>query len=75
MKEEIQLYEIDDAWTPQYPVVLEILTSEVEYRIGGVRGEVVKAKLLIKDGERVLHTLALAQDEISKMISVLTSVQ
>jgi len=75
VKEEIQLYEIDDAWTPQYPVILEISTSEVESRIGGVRGKVAKAKLLIKEGEQVLHRLALTQSEISKIISALRSAQ
>ena len=75
MKEEIQLYEIDEAWTPQYPVTLEISTSEVECRIGGIKGKVAKARLLIKEGERVLHTLALTQGEISKLISALRSAQ
>jgi len=75
MKEEIQLYEIDEAWTPKYPVILEISTSEVECRIGEAKGSVVKARLLIKEGEMVSHTLALTQEEISKMISVLRSAQ
>jgi ribosomal protein L16/L10AE len=75
MKEEIQLYEIDDAWTPQYPVVLQISTSEVESRIGGVRGKVAKAELRVKEGEQVLHRLALTQSEISRMISALRSAQ
>ncbi len=75
MREEIQLYEIDEAWTPQYPVILEISTSEVESRIGGVRGKVAKAELLVKEGEQVLHRLALTQSEISKMISALRSAQ
>jgi len=75
MKEEIQLYEIDESWTPRYPVILEISTSEVECRIGGVKGRMAKAKLLIKEGERVSHTLALTQEEISKLISVLRSAQ
>jgi len=75
MKEEIQLYEIDEAWTPQYPVTLEISTAEVECRIGGAKGKVAKAKLLIKEGERVSHTLALTQEEISKLISALRSAQ
>jgi len=75
MKEEIRLYEIDDAWTPQYPMILEISTSEVESRVGGIRGKVAKAKMLIREGERVSHTLALTQDEISQMISILRSAQ
>jgi len=75
MKEEIRLYEIDEAWTPQYPIILEISTSEVESRVGGLRGKIAKAKLVVKEGEQTLHTLALTQDEISKMISVLRSAQ
>jgi len=75
MKEEIRLYEIDDAWTPQYPVTLEISATEVESKVGGVRGKIAKAKLVIKVEEQALHTLALTQDEISKMISVLRSAQ
>jgi len=75
MKEEIQLFEIDEAWTPQYPVTLEISTSEVECRVGGIKGKIAKAKLLIKEGEKTTHTLALTQEEISKMISVLRSAQ
>jgi len=75
MKEEIKLYAIDDAWTPQYPMVIEISTSEVESRVGGVRGKVAKAKMVIKEEERVLHTLALTQEEITRMISVLRSAQ
>ncbi len=73
--EEVRLYEVDDAWTPQYPVVLEISTSEVECRVGRVKGKVVKAKLLIKEGEHVSHTLALNQEDIPKMISALRSAQ
>ncbi len=75
MKEGIQLYEIDEAWAPQYPVTLEISTSEVECKIGGGKGKVAKAKLLIKEGERVSHTLALTQEEISKLIPALRSAQ
>lgn len=75
MKEEIRLFEIDEAWTPQYPVTLEISTSEIECKIGGVRGKIAKAKLLIKEGEEVAHTLSLTQEEISRLISVLRSAQ
>jgi len=75
MGEEIQVYEIDDSWTPQYPVTLEISTVEVEARVGGVRGKVAKAELLVKTEEGVLHRLALTQDDISSMISVLRAAQ
>ena len=75
MREEIKLYEIDEGWTPQYPVVLEISTSEVEARVGGERGRVAKAELMIKVEGRVLHRLALTQDEISDMISALRAAQ
>ena len=75
MREEIRLYEIDEGWTPQYPVVLEISTSEVEARVGGERGRVAKAELLIKEDGEVLHRLALTQDEISSMISALRAAQ
>jgi|GEM_PF-6645691 len=75
MKEEIRLYQIDEAWTPQYPVTIEISTSEVESRIGEARGRIAKAKLLIKEKDRVTHTLALTQAEISKLISALRAAQ
>lgn len=75
MKEEIQLYEIDDAGTPQYPIILEILTTESEVRIGGKRGRIAKAALTIKEDEKTLHRLALTQDAISDLISVLRGAQ
>lgn len=75
MREEIQLYEIDDAWTPQYPITFEISTTEVEARVGGVRGRLAKATLLIKEGRQILHRLALTQDKISTLISVLRAAQ
>ena len=77
MKEEIPLYVIDDAGTPQYPLILEISTSEVESRIGGVwkRGRIAKANLLVKEGEQILHSLVLTQEDISRMISILRSAQ
>lgn len=73
--EEIRLYQIDEAWTPQYPVTIEISASEVESRVGGAKGRLAKAKLLIKEKDQVTHTLALTQTEISKMISALRSAQ
>lgn len=75
MKEGIRLYEVDEAWTPRYPVTLEIRTFEEESRIVGVRGRVAKAKLLVKEGDRISHTLALSQEEISRIISALRSAQ
>ena len=75
MREEIKLYEIDEGWTPQYPVILEISTSEVEAKVGGEKGRVAKAVLLIKEDNKVLHRLALTQEEISSMISALRAAQ
>ena len=75
MKEEIRLYQIDEAWAPQYAVTLEVSTSEEEFRIGGVKGRVAKAKLRVKEGERVSYTLALGQEEISEIISALRTAQ
>lgn len=75
MKEEIRVYQMDEAWTPQYPVVLEISASEVESRIGGVRGKVAKAKLEIREKGQVLRTLALTQKEIERLILALRSAQ
>ena len=75
MGEEIRPYQIDEAWTPQYPVTIEISTSEVASRIGGARGRIAKAKLLIKEKDRVTHTLALAQAEISQLVSALRAAQ
>ena len=75
MKEKIQLYEVDESWTPQYPVALEISTTEVEARVGGVRGKIGKAILLIREGDQIQHRLALTQDKISTMISALRAAQ
>ncbi|MHA2358027.1 MAG: hypothetical protein ACXABK_04595 [Candidatus Heimdallarchaeaceae archaeon] len=75
MKEEIQLYEIDEASTPQYPITLEISTTETEARVGRVKGKIAKATLLIKEENQIQHRLALTQDKISNLISVLRTAQ
>ena len=75
MKDKIRVYQVDEAWTPQYPVALEVSASDVESRIGGVRGKVAKAKLVIREKGEVLRTLALTQGEIERLISALRSAQ
>lgn len=61
--------------TPKYPVTLELSASEEECRIGGVKGRIVKAKLLVKEGDQVSHRLVLTQEDILNLISALRSVQ
>jgi len=75
MRDQIQLFEVDEAYTPLYPVILEFSTSESEARVGWTTGKMPKAELTVKEGEEVSHKLALTQDAISKMISVLRSAQ
>ena len=62
------------ARAPKYPVTLEIQTSEEKYKIGEVKSK-VKAALVLREGDRVAHRLALTQEDISNLISVLRTAQ